>query len=203
MADTAIIQCRNMINLFAGRGHLVMAEGTVADNTRMVEHRLHKSGRTGVAERTILGGQHVVTGLACADQTIVTRCAVIDDACMIKHASGKGAGSMTNTTILCGWQVVDGLTARAYDAPIIVTGCTGLYVEVDAGVVENALKCKRQGVMTPTAIGGCDGMVKFRFTDDVGAIMAADAIAGDGAVVKEYRQKIIGDMTKTAVTIRR
>ena len=46
MADTAIIQCWNMINLFAGRGHLVMAEGTVADNARMVKHRPHKGGRT-------------------------------------------------------------------------------------------------------------------------------------------------------------
>ena len=159
VADTAIIQCRNMVNLFAGRGHLVMAEGTVADNARMVKHRLHKGGRTCVAKRTVLGGQQVVSRHACADQTVVTRCAVINDARMVKHAGGKGAWGMTNTTILCGWHVVDGLAARANDALIIVTGCAGLYVEVDAGVVENALKCKSQGVMTPTAIGGRDGMV--------------------------------------------
>ena len=203
MADTAIIQCRNMINLFAGRGHLVMTECAVAGNARMVKHRLHKDGRTCVAKRTIFGGQQVVTGLACADQTIVTRCAVINDTRMVKHAGGKGARGMTNTTILRGWHVVDGLAARANHACVIVTGCAGLYVEVDAGVIENTLKCKRQGVMTPAAIGGCDGMVKLRFTDDVGAIMAANAIAGDSAVVEEYRQKIIGDMTKAAVTIRR
>ena len=203
MAHTAIIQCRNMIHFFAGRGHLVMAEGTVADNARMVKHRLHKGGRTCVAKSAIFGGQYVVTGLACADQTVVTRCAVINDTRMVKHAGGKGARGMTNTTILRGWHVVDGLAARANHACVIVTGCAGLYVEVDAGVIENTLKCKRQGVMTPAAIGGCDGMVKLRFTDDVGAIMAANAIAGDSAVVEEYRQKIIGDMTKAAVTIRR
>lgn len=187
MAHTAIIQCRNMINLFAGRGHLVMAEGTVADNARMVKHRPHKGGRACVAKRAIFGGQYVVTGLACADQTVVTGCAVINDTRMVKHAGGKGARGMTNTTILRGWQVVDGLAARANHARVIVTGCTGLYVEVDAGVIENTLKCKGQGVVAPAAIGCCDGMVKFRFTDDVGAIVAADAIAGDGTVIKEYR----------------
>ena len=156
-----------------------------------------------MAKRAIFGGQYVVTGLACADQTVVTRCAVINDTRMVKHAGGKGARGMTNTTILRGWQVVDGLAACANDARIIVTGGAGLYVEVDAGVIENTLKCKGQGVVTPAAIGGCDGMVKLRFTDDVGAIMATDAIAGDGAVVEEHRQEVIGDMAKAAVTIRR
>lgn len=159
MADTAIIQCRNMINLFAARGYLVMAEGAVTDNARMVKHRFHKGGRTCVTKSAVLCGQHVITGHACADQTIVTGCAVINDTSMVKHPGGKGARGMTNPTILCGWHVVDGLATRANDARIIVTGCTGLYVEVDAGVIENAFKCKSLGVMTPAAIGSCDGMV--------------------------------------------
>lgn len=54
MAHIAIIQGRNMVQLFAGRGDRVMAEGTVADNARMIKHHRGKAAGAGMTKRTIL-----------------------------------------------------------------------------------------------------------------------------------------------------
>ena len=152
MTHIAIIQGRNMVKLFAGSGHFVMAEGAVADNARMVKYHRGKSARTGMTKRAVLCCQQVIGRHACRDQTVVTRRTIVDDTGMIKHTRGKVSGGMANATVFRGWQMVYRFAARADDARTVVAGRAGLYREVDAGVVKHLPLREAPGVMAPTAI---------------------------------------------------
>lgn len=198
MTHTAIIQCRNMIHRLAGGGDTVMAGCAVADNARVVKRHFGEGGRTGMTHRAILCGGDVSGRQSGTDHAIVTRGTVAHHAGMVIHTGGEGsARGVANTAVFRGGHVVDGF---AECGRIIMTGCTGLYREVDAGVVEDIRKRKAPGVMTPVAIID-GGRMGSRFSRRGDAIMAADTATDDDAVVESGCQKIIGDVTQAAITV--
>ena len=72
MTNTAIVQCRNMINRLAGGGHTVMTGCTVADDPRVIKRDFGKGGRAGMTHRAILCGGDVGGRQSGTDHAVVT-----------------------------------------------------------------------------------------------------------------------------------
>ena len=100
----------NMIRL------ATMARFAVTGNTRVYILRVPErrstaaNGSCRVADRTILICRQMIKCLTGTDIAVMTRHAVIHNACMIKSGRYKTRGGMAHGTILSGWQVVNELT---------------------------------------------------------------------------------------------
>ena len=75
-----------------------------------------------VANVAILIRWHMVgyRCLACGNDAIVTRRAIIDYACVIKPGAGKGGGVMANRAVFSRWQMV-AVFDSSYGSRTVVT----------------------------------------------------------------------------------
>ena len=142
----------------------------------------------------ILGGGHMAGGFTDRHQAVVAGRAVIHNAGMIKHPSGKAAGLMADTAIFGGGHVVellaDGLCS-------IMTRGTVIH---DTRVIKHRTN-KGSSVMTDTTILA-GGNVRCRFANGGRAIMAGRAVTTDSRMIENRRQECRGGMTEVTILCR-
>jgi len=151
----AIQRCRHMISRLADTEITVVAQRAIVAVYAHVVKRGHSEVRGVMAVGAILVigiGRYVVNEFTHTDHIVVARRAATNDTGMIIGASGKGAWSMTNTTVFSGWQVVQRFTARVN----AMAGIAPDGQDSRIGVVDGERRGETVGGMAIAAIGdGC------------------------------------------------
>ena len=155
----------------------------------MIEPGIGK-GRSNMAHRAILAGRNVRrVGLgifAGRGNTIVARGTVINDASMIKHCICKGAGYVTDTAILVGYNmacILTNCTTRA----TVMTGVTSFTYNFGTAMINKSLS-EISGVMARPAILGSAAMkCRIRCPSGSSRNMVRIAIMTRGTITADTR----------------
>lgn len=144
---------RRMEFRFTYRQHTIVAFTACTKNFLMIDRDDNVKPRSGMAGMTVVTGRDMTRQFSWCGNTVMARVTVIDDAGMIKHRGGKGAGYVTGATILACCNMARMLADRT-TRTTVMAGVASFTHYLGIGMVNMSIS-EINGVMACPAILVC------------------------------------------------